>query len=123
MSFAAQRQPLRQRQAAADIFSFWLTVARRRQRLRQGLLALDMRQRVADGRNIAVMHEIFPSKCDRVHAQPPRHQIHLRFVGEKALRLARRAHMAAGDFIGVNDFLVDMDVGDLVRPGRFFGSD
>ena len=82
-----------------------------------------MRQRVTDGRNIAVMHEIFPSKCDRVHAQPARHQIHLRFVGEKTLRLSRRAHMAAGNFIRVNDFLVDMDVRNLVRPGRFLGSD
>ena len=74
---------------------------------------------MTDGRDITVVHEIFPAERNRVHAQPPRHQIHLRFVGEKALRFARRAHMAAGDFVSVDDFLVDIDIGDLVRPRRF----
>ncbi len=56
MPFAAQRQPLRQRQTAADMFALALNVTRNLHRLGENLLALDMRYDVAHRRDVAVMH-------------------------------------------------------------------
>ena len=78
---------------------------------------------MTDGRHIAIMHKVFSAKRDRVHAQPSGQQIHLRFIGEKALRLARRAHMAAGNFVGINNFFVDVDIGNIIGARRFLGPD
>ncbi len=123
VAFTAQRQPLRDGHAATGMFPFRLAITGNAYRLVDDLVALDMRHRMADRRDIAVAHQVNFSERHRIHFQLAGDEIHLRFVGEKSLRIARRAHVAAGNFVGVDDFLFDKDVGNIIRSGGFLRTD
>ena len=71
---------------------------------------------------VAVLHEIHAPVFRRIDAQFFCHDVGLAFTGKGTLRVARRAHVSARKFIGVNVFLFDVGVGNPVRPRGFMGA-
>src|SRR5947208_1688063 len=51
------------------------------------------------------------------------HDVRLAFARKRTLRVTRRAHVAAGEFIGVDVFFFDVGVGNPVRPRSFVSAD
>src|SRR3954471_6402890 len=76
-----------------------------------------MRYMPGGGSFIAVMQQVFTFELRRIDAELARDDVHLAFVGEESLRIARCAHMTAGNFVRVDHSLFDQTVGHPVRPG------
>src|SRR4030095_9499998 len=117
IALATVRAPFRKRQTAPDVFRLRLVVPRELYRLIQPLVAADVRDMAADRRLITVAQHVFALELRRVHFELARDDVQLTLVGEKSLRVAGRAHVAAGNLVRVNHSFFDQAVGDLVRPG------
>ncbi len=76
-----------------------------------------MRYVPADRRLVAVVQHVFPFELRRVHSDLACDNVELAFVGKEPLRIARSAHVAAWDFVGVHHSFFDQAVGDSVRAG------
>ena len=72
---------------------------------------------------IAVLHKVHAPVFRRVDAQFFGHDVRLAFARKRTLRVTRRAHVAAGEFIGVDIFFFDVGVGNPVRPRSFVSAD
>ena len=72
---------------------------------------------------IAVLHKVHAPVFRRVDAQFFGHDVRLAFARKRTLRVTRRAHVAAGEFIGVDVFFFDVGVGNPVRPRSFVSAD
>ena len=71
---------------------------------------------MAHGRRVAVLNQVLTPEFQGVHAQFPGDEVDLGLGGEDGLRVAGRAHAAAGHLVGVDHVRVDVPVGYLVGP-------
>ena len=106
-----------QRHAAPDAFRLRSLVSGIFERFCQRLVCFDVTEFFTRRIDIAVAHEIFLAELYRVHRQFLRDQIHLAFIGKDPLRIAGRAHVAAGNLVRVDHVLFDECVRNLIWPG------
>src|SRR3954452_12342710 len=68
------------------------------------------------------MHKVFPAEREGVDTQLFGNQVHLAFVSEKALRIARRTHVSARYLVGVDHVFFDEAMRNIVWTGGTMGS-
>ena len=78
---------------------------------------------LARHRLVAVVQGVAPPELDRIDAQLTRDDVHVGLAGKHRLRVARRAHRAAGDAVGVDGLDLQAGHGHVVRRQRVMRRD